>query len=565
MLQSLRVKNLALMEETEVTFGEGLNVLTGETGAGKSLLLGSVNLALGAKFEKDMLRSGAEQALVELTFSGNEKVTERLTAMELEPLEDGGILITRKMQLGKSVFRINGEVVTAKQVKELAEVLIDVHGQHEHQSLLHKKKHLEILDAFGGKEAAQALETVADLYQEWKRIEEQLSEEGLDEKERAREQSLAEYEVREIEEAALKIGEDEELEDDYRRMVNGQKIMEALSESYAHTGSDGAGGALSRGLRALGSVSSYDKRLAELEDQLAEVDNLLADYNRELADYMEDATYDEAALRETEERLNLLNRLKEKYGNTLEEVIAYGEKRRAYLEKLADYDAYLENLRTQASKARKRLEEACGVLGEIRKKNAEILTGQLTKALEQLNFLKVDFEIHLEALKEPTRLGMEDAEFLISTNPGEMRRPLGMVASGGELSRIMLAIKTVLAKRDEVDALIFDEIDAGISGKTAWQVSRQLGKVAGVHQVICITHLPQIAAMADHHFLIEKSTDGKSTITRVRTLEEEEAIGELARLLGSDKASDAAISNAMEMRKQALSQKEEETKTGQLG
>ena len=350
MLQSLHVKNLALMEETEVSFGEGLNVLTGETGAGKSLLLGSVNLALGAKFDKDMLRKGAESALVELSFSGNEKVRERLLSMELETQEDGSVLITRKMQVGKSVFRINGEVVTAKQVKELAEVLIDIHGQHEHQSLLHKKKHLEILDAFGGKEAQEALSEVSVSFHAWKELLKELSSESLDEKERAREQSLAEYECQEIVDAALRSGEDEELEETYRVMVNGQKIMEALGESYSYTSSDGAGSALSRALRALGSVSGYDKRLAELEDQLAEVDSLLADYNRDIADYMEDVTFDEEALHETEERLNLINRLKEKYGNTIEEIIGYGEERQAYLEKLSDYDAYLENLKANVEK-----------------------------------------------------------------------------------------------------------------------------------------------------------------------------------------------------------------------
>ncbi|MCR4598818.1 MAG: DNA repair protein RecN [Acetatifactor sp.] len=558
MLQSLHVKNLALMEETEVSFGEGLNVLTGETGAGKSLLLGSVNLALGAKFDKDMLRKGAESALVELSFSGNEKVRERLLSMELETQEDGSVLITRKMQVGKSVFRINGEVVTAKQVKELAEVLIDIHGQHEHQSLLHKQKHLEILDAFGGKEAQEALSEVSVSFHAWKELLKELSSESLDEKERAREQSLAEYECQEIVDAALRSGEDEELEEKYRVMVNGQKIMEALGESYSYTSSDGAGSALSRALRTLGSVSGYDKRLAELEDQLAEVDSLLADYNRDIADYMEDVTFDEEALHETEERLNLINRLKEKYGNTIEEIIGYGEERQAYLEKLSDYDAYLENLKANVEKERKKLAAACEKLSKIRKKNAKTLTGLLTKALEQLNFLTVDFEIHVGDLEEPTEKGADDIEFLISTNPGEERRPLGSVASGGELSRIMLAIKTVLAERDEVDALIFDEIDSGISGKTAWQVSGQLGKVSKAHQVICITHLPQIAAMGDSHFLIEKSTDGSSTSTKVRLLTEVESIGELARLLGSDELSEAAITNAQDMRRQALERKEQE-------
>lgn len=555
MLQSLHVKNLALMEETELSFGEGLNVLTGETGAGKSLLLGCVNLALGAKFEREQLRQGAEFALVELCFSGNEKICQKLENMELEAQEDGSIMISRKMQPGKSVFRINGEVVTAKQVKELAEVLIDIHGQHEHQSLLHKKKHLEILDAYGGEEVWSLSEKVSKAFREWKSIQKKLKEEEMDDKERAREQSLAEYELNEIDEAGLQVGEDEELEGKYRLMVNGQRIMEALGESYSMTGSDGAGGSLGRGLRALGTVSSYDKRLEELLNQLSEIDSLLADYNRDLVDYMDDVTFDERALRETEERLNRINRLKEKYGYSIEDVLAYAEKRREYLLKLADYDAYLNGLRKELGEAKKALDQGSLELSAIRKKHAKELTKVLTKALENLNFLKVDFEIHFGELEEPTEKGVDDVEFLISTNPGESRKPLGMVASGGELSRIMLAIKTVLAKQDEVDALIFDEIDAGISGRTAWQVSKQLGQTAKYHQVICITHLPQIAAMADQHFLIEKSSDGKHTVTDVKPLQEEESIRELARLLGSDELSEAAISNAREMRGQALSNK----------
>ncbi|MBP5281031.1 MAG: DNA repair protein RecN [Lachnospiraceae bacterium] len=556
MLQSLYVKNLALMEETEVSFKKGLNILTGETGAGKSLLLGSVNLALGAKFEREMLPGGEGQAIVELTFSGHDKVWEKLEAMELESQEDGSVLITRRMQVGKSVFRINGEVVTAKQVKELAEVLIDIHGQHEHQSLLHKKKHLEILDEFGGDAAKQALEKVSKAYAKWKQVAKKLEEDCLDEKERAREQALAEYECDEIEKAALKPGEDETLEEDYRRMVNGQRIMEALSESYSYTGSDGAGSALSRGLRALSGVSGFDKRLAQLEEQLAEVDSLLSDYNRDLADYMEDVTYDEAALREAEDRLNLINRLKEKYGNTISDILEYESQRQEYLEKLADYDAYLEKLRADLKASKETLDQACEELSAIRQKNAKTLTKQLTKAMENLNFLTVDFEIQVRKQEDPTEKGWDDVEFMISTNPGESRKPLGMVSSGGELSRIMLAIKTVLAKQDEVDALIFDEIDAGISGRTAWQVSKQLGTVAAAHQVICITHLPQIAAMADTHFLIEKSSDGCNTMTDVRELGEEESVAELARLLGSDSLSEAALSNAREMRQQALTSKE---------
>ena len=556
MLQSLHVKNLALMEETEVTFGEGLNILTGETGAGKSLLIGSVNLALGGKFEKEMLRRGAESALVELVFSGdNKKVSEKLAEMDLEAEEDGTVIISRKMQVGKSICKINGETVTAKQVKELAEVLIDIHGQHEHQSLLHKKKHMEILDDFCGEEFAAAADTVEEAYRECNLLRKKLEEESMDEEAKAKEKSLAEFEWKEIEQAKLIPGEDEELEQRYRLMVNSKRIMENLSESYRYTGTDsdtGAGGALSRALRALRSVAAFDNRLEELEGQLTEIDNLLADYNRDVSEYMEDCEFDGEDFAAVEERLNLLNRLKDKYGTTLEAVIAYGEERQRLLTKLDDYDAYMDRLEKQLTEAQIRLEKACEVLSSIRRKHAAILTEQLKAALVNLNFLTVEFEISVQRAQTITARGYDDVEFLISTNPGEAMKPLSQVASGGELSRIMLAIKTVLAGRDDIDTLIFDEIDAGISGKTAWKVAEQLSLVGKAHQVICITHLPQIAAMADRHFCIEKSATSDNTITDIRMLEEEESLGELARLLGSDTLTEAALSNAGEMRAQAV-------------
>lgn len=560
MLQSLHVKNLALMEETEVEFGKGLNILTGETGAGKSLLIGSVNLALGAKFEKDMLRKGAENALVELVFqTDSSKVVSKMRDMDLEPEEDGTIIISRKMQPGKSVCKINGETVTARQIKELAEVLIDIHGQHEHQSLLHKKKHLEILDSFCGEELEQPLTSVAKKFAECRRIRETIAEEAMDEEQKAKEQALAEFECREIEEAKLIPGEDEELEQQYRRMTNSKKITESLGESYHYTGNDsegGAGSALSRALRAIRSVTMYDERLEQLEQQLSEVDSLLSDYNRDVADYLSDCEFDGEDFRKVEDRLNTINHLKGKYGKQIEDVLAYGESRQQLLTKLADYDAYMQKLEKELIACEDRLREACEQVSEIRSRNAKVLETKLKDALIHLNFLTVEFEVAVRSGQQITSKGFDDVEFLISTNPGESLKPLNQVASGGELSRIMLAIKTVLAGRDDIDTLIFDEIDAGISGKTAWKVSEQLDQVGVSHQVICITHLPQIAAMADVHFVIEKSSQEDNTITDIRKMDEEESLAELARLLGSDSLTEAALSNAKEMRGQANEYKE---------
>ncbi len=558
MLQSLRVKNLALMEETEVEFGGGLNILTGETGAGKSLLIDSVTLALGGKFEREMLRKGADSASVELVFcGGDEKVSEKLAELALED-NDGTVIITRRFQAGKSLCKINGETVTAKQVKELAEVLIDIHGQHEHQSLLHKKKHMEILDLYCGEAYQEPAEQVAEAYRACRELRGRLEEESLDEAARQREESLAEFECQEIEEAKLVVGEDEELERQYRLMANGRKIAENLSESYRYTGGegeDGAGGALSRALRALRNVTAYDERLEQMERQLTEVDSLLSDYNRDVAEYLQDCEFDPAEFARVEERLNRINHLKGKYGDTIEEILRYGDDRRAYLEKLSDYDSYLETLKSRLRQEEERLDAACGRLSKVRRDNAGQLTRLLKEALVNLNFLTVEFEIAVRPNQPVTAKGYDDVEFLISTNPGEPLKPLSQVASGGELSRVMLAIKTVLAGRDRIDTLIFDEIDAGISGRTAWKVSEQLDTAAHAHQVICITHLPQIAAMADHHFIIEKSSTEDRTITNIREAGEEESLSELARLLGGDTLTDAALENAREMRRQALAHK----------
>lgn len=559
MLLSLHVKNLALIEETEVEFGEGLNILTGETGAGKSILIGSVNLALGARFDKDMLRQGAESALVELMFScppEDRALREKLQELEI-PLEEDTVLISRRMQPGKSVLRVNGETVSARQVREVAELLIDIHGQHEHQSLLHKKKHMEILDAYAGQKAQKTLALVAQRYREAGKLRQEIEDNRLDQESLTRERDLLAFEQQEIREAHLIPGEDAALEESYRRMVNGKKITQALGEAEQYAGDEegGAGNALSRALRCMHGIAEYDKQLEQLAQQLTQIDDLLNDYNRDVALYREELTWDEEEFRQTEERLNRLNRLKDKYGSTLEQVLQACEEKSRRLEKLADYDLYMQRLEGQLAEAEAALEQACGEMTRIRRDSAAKLTKVLTRALQGLNFLAVQLQIEVRDRQSVSAKGWDEVEFLISTNPGEAVKPLAQVASGGELSRIMLAIKTVLASQDDIDTLIFDEIDAGISGKTAWKVSEQLDSVAHAHQVICITHLPQIAAMADRHYVIEKTASRDSTITDIRMLKGDETLQELGRLLGSDGMTDAVLGNAREMRQQALKHK----------
>lgn len=560
MLVSLHVKNLALIDETEVFFGEGLNILSGETGAGKSIIIGSVNLALGAKADKDMIRNGADYALVELIFQIEEDVKNQILNMELPVEEDNTLIIQRRIQPARSVCKVNGETVTAKQVKELAELLIDIHGQHEHQSLLHKKKHLEILDEYAGEKIAKLKNALKTDYKQYESVRKELEESSLDEEARKRELSMAEFEAAEIAEAALKAGEDEELEKAYRKMVNGQKIVEALSVVYSCCGSEeeqGAANQIGRAIREIRTAASFDEEIEPIQAMLDDIDSMLNDLNHSVSRMMDGMEFDEQQFKETEERLNQLNHLKSKYGKTLEEVIAYGEKVQEKLEKLSDYEMYKEQLEKQVQEAKEKVLKGCEKVSVLRAENAKKLAKQMKEALVDLNFLDVQFEIQVRPNEETIHAdGFDEVEFMISTNPGESMKPLGMVASGGELSRIMLALKTVLAKKDKTDTLIFDEIDTGISGKTAWKVSEKLGILGKEHQVICITHLPQIAAMADNHFLIEKTTDKEKTSTTIREVKEEESIRELARLLGSENITETALSNARELKEMAANTKQ---------
>ena len=555
MLQSLHVKNLALIDETEVNFEEGLNILSGETGAGKSILIGSVNLALGEKVQKEMLRD--ESALVELIFTvTNESQRRQLEALEVYPEEDE-VIFSRKIINGRGTVKVNGESLPAAKVKEIAAVLIDIHGQHEHQSLLSKKKHLEILDDYAREELEGPKILLEQAYREYRKLEAELRDADVDEEERLRETSFLEYEIREIEEASLQEGEDEELEADFRKFSNGKRIMEAVNAAYGSTGGDmeSASELTGRALRELGSVSGYDDRLRELEEQLLEIDNLLNDFNRDMADYVEETEFDDETFYQIEKRLDEVNHLKSKYGKSISEILAALERKHKRLEQLLDYDTYLQELKKKLSCAKKELETCCTGVSEIRQKYAAALTVAVKDALQDLNFLDVQFTMSFARTEDYTANGFDDAEFLISTNPGEPVKPLGKVASGGELSRIMLAIKTVLADQDAVETLIFDEIDSGISGRTAQMVSEKMNVLGRNHQIICITHLPQIAAMADCHYLIEKSVQNQTTVSTIRQLSQEESVDELARMLGGVEITDTVRKSACEMKELANTKK----------
>ncbi|MBC5744429.1 DNA repair protein RecN [Lachnospiraceae bacterium MD308] len=553
MLQSVHVKNLALIEEIEVDFKEGLNILTGETGAGKSIILGSVNLALGGRYTKDIIRKGADHGFVELTFFvEDERLLERLRSLDIFP-EDGIVVLSRRLMEKRSISRINGETVTMGLLKEAASALIDIHGQHEHQSLLYKKNHLEIVDAFAGEAVKECKGCVRDAYNEYRRYQKELNEAGMDEAQRARELSLLQFESAEIREANPLPGEDEELEGMYRRMVNGKRIAESAAEAYAYTSEDDASASenLSRAIRAMSEIAECDEAAGELRSQLEEIDNLLNDFNRELSEYSKSFEFSEEEFYETENRLNELNRLKVKYGNSVEEILSYCEEQEKKIEKLTDYESYIDGLIKKCEESEKKLDRDTKKLTKLRKEQAKLLESAICEGLKELNFPDVQFQIQVDKLGDFTANGKDDVEFLISLNPGQPVKPLANVASGGELSRIMLAIKTVMADRDAIETLIFDEIDVGISGRTAQKVSEKMAVIGKGHQVICITHLAQIAAMADHHFVIEKTVGEMDTRTDIRPMDEKESIEELARILGGAKITDAVMQNAKEMKELA--------------
>ncbi len=553
MLQSLYVKNLALIDEIEIDLQKGLNILTGETGAGKSIILGSINLALGGRYSLDMLRNEAEPGYVELTFYvENENQIALLKEKDVYP-EDGLVVLGRKMIEKRSVSKINGETVPISVLKEVAGILIDIHGQHEHQSLLYKKNHLSILDAYAKDTIWDVKQQVAEQYRTYRKCKDELERAGLDEKERIKEASFLEFEIKEISEAHLKLGEDEELEEQYRRMVNGKKITENVDEAYSYTTGSGhnASDLLSRAIRTLQDASNYDEKASELYEQLSEVDSLLNDFNRELANYRESFEFSDEEFYEVEKRLNEINRLKAKYGNTISEIFTYWEEKEQRLMKLRDYDQYLDSLQRKTKEAECELAISSLMLSNLRKEAGKKLEAAIRDGLLDLNFLDVKFQIVFDEISDFTAIGTDDVEFKISMNPGEPVRPLQEVASGGELSRIMLAIKTVMAEKDQIETLIFDEIDVGISGRTAQKVSEKMAVIGKLHQVICITHLAQIAAMADAHFAIEKKVEAGKTKTTISRLTPEQEIQELARILGGAEITDKVLQSAAEMKELA--------------
>ncbi|SDJ53307.1 DNA repair protein RecN (Recombination protein N) [Lachnospiraceae bacterium G41] len=557
MLLNLHVKNFALIDEIDIDFSKGLNILTGETGAGKSIVLGSLAIALGAKADKDFIRTGEEFALVEITFSADtDEVKNKLIENDIS-LENDCVLIQRKITPQRSVFKLNSQTVTVSVIKDIASALIDIYGQHDYQNLLNSRKHIEILDSFA-KDISDVASGYKKTYAEYLRLKTLAESPEVDEVRREREISLLEYQINEIKSASLKVNEEEEVEERLKVLENAYKIQSTLSlvKDMMYDYESSAGEMINKSIREMTAISSYDSALGDLFDELNNIYSLVSDFERETYGLLEDYAPNEEELERLRERYNLINELERKYGRTIENVLEYLDDKEKELEALEDYAIKRESILKDYEKAKEALKKSADALTEVRKKNAKSFEEAITEGLSDLNFNQSSFNVAITEAPDYTANGKDKVNFEISTNPGEPLKPLENVSSGGELSRIMLAIKTVGAKSDNTETLIFDEIDAGISGVTAWKVAKKLALLSKDHQIILITHLQQIAAMADVHFEIKKTvSDNSRTNTYIDVLDEEGEIKEIARMLGDESGAESFLENASEIKKQALDYK----------
>lgn len=538
MLEHLHIRNVALIKESEISFGDGLNILTGETGAGKSMIIDSLQFALGGRAGKDFLRHGEKQAAVEALFSvQSQALTEKLAENGIAPEEDGTLLITRTLsEAGKSVCRINGSTVTVGMLKEIAEDMIDIYGQHEHQSLLNPVKHSRLLDRFCGAGFGEAMEEYKNSRQRLKDLEKQLAILIGDESQREQRMDMLLFQKEEIEAAELREGEEDALLEQKKRLSSMERLIRLTGESITllYDGDDRAPSAcdqLGDALVKLQEAAEYDAALSPLADALADGYAAVEDCARELKREAEKQEDDPEELERIEERLQLFYKLKRKYGGSIEAVLEFYEKAVQELEFLSNSSEKAAELSAKKAEEEKRLSALAETLTARRRATAEQVEEQIETALHDMEMKHARFHIQIEEKADWGADGKDKVEFLISANAGEPLKPLAKIASGGEMSRVMLALKTVLVDADEIGTFIFDEIDTGVSGRTARRVGEKMRFLGGKRQLLCITHLPQIAAMADNHFLIEKESDAGETVTRVTALDEEGAVREVARLM----------------------------------
>jgi DNA repair protein RecN (Recombination protein N) len=551
MLKELSIRHFAIIEHVRLSFEDGFHVLTGETGAGKSILIDALSLAVGGRASADFVRHGEKKAEIEALFeiSADHPVCGILGEMGLEPEEDL-LLIRREITAsGKSTCRINGSPVTLSMLKKVGRSLLDIHGQHEHQSLLRTEEHLEWLDAFGDQTLKDLRREYEALYNEYRALEKELERLTSDERETARRIDLLNYQLQEIAAANLTAGEDQELEQERNRLVNAEKLVKAAGDAFEELYAEGRGNdSLQNALNHLEEIVRYDESVGPVLELVQSAVYQVEEAIRLLGRYRDELEFEPERLNQVEERLDLIHQLKRKYGDTIESILAYGETVAEELEELRNRDENREEVKRKLEAVREELEGVASRLTSARKRAAERLERRMEEELSDLNMANTAFRVALQPSERGfTPTGCDRVEFQIAPNPGEPLRPLAKIASGGELSRLMLALKTIFIDVDPIDTVVFDEIDTGVSGRAAQSIAEKMAGLARKNQVLCITHLPQVACMADHHYLIAKEVSAQKTRTRVERLNAEGRATELARMLGGVEVTTTTRRHAEEM------------------
>ena len=542
MITNLHIKNIGIIDDIEIDLGQGLNVLTGETGAGKSLIIGSLSIISGGRFSKDMIRKGENNSFVEVC----------LYEPENENSIEGTIVISREINVnGKNVCKINGRMVTVNELKEFMGKIIEIHGQNDSQNLLDNKEHIKYLDNFIGKDINELKEKYKIQYQRFLEIKKELKENYGDEKERQRKIDLLKYQLEEIEDANLIDGEEDELISIQKLIINAEKIAKTLQEVDIAIG-ENAIDIISNSIRNLEKIESFDNKYQQTADCLKSAYYELQEVSRDITNYKDEVDFNEEEQKETEERLDLIFSLKRKYGNSIREILEYKEEVKKEIYRIENLEEYTNNLKNEQKEVKKALDILGEKIHQKREEKAVELSLEINKNLQELEMKNAKVNIHTDYIKEEYyENGKDKVAFYIRTNVGEDEKELSKVASGGEMSRIMLAIKTVLANSDNTSVLIFDEIDTGISGKAANAVAEKLSKIAEKHQVLCISHLPNIAAIADCHYFISKNIVNDRTTTSIKQLSENEIIKEIARI-SSGEVNDITIKYAEKLRNKKI-------------
>lgn len=549
MLNQLSIRNVAVIDKLDINLHDGVSVLTGETGAGKSIIIDSINMILGDRANKELVRYGTDKAVVQAVFDAPKSVINVLEENDID-VEDETVIITRQVtKEGKSAARINGMVVTLNILREISDRLINIHGQHDNQALLTPIRHITFLDAYADNE--EYINRYKDILSKKREIEKKISSLEMDEQEKMQRIDLLEYQVTEIKKASLEKGEEDDLREQRDIYTNAGQITKSVNEAYMnlYEGDEiqSAYDGISIAVNEIFQISDLNPQLKSIYDTLNEIMYSLEDTAHEIKEFGETVEFDEQTLNEIEERLDLISRLKRKYGNSIEEILEYLKKAESELNDIKLSDERTNELKEELKNITKELKEKGNVLTQRRENAAKVLEENIEKSLHELNMEKSKFKVNIENDGTFYDNGMDKVEFLISTNPGEPLKPLVKIASGGELSRVMLAIKSILADSDGVDTMIFDEIDTGVSGKAAMSIAKKLAVIAKNKQVICITHLPQLTAMADNHYLIQKNTDGELASTTLKELDEEGRELELARIIDGGEVTELALSHAKQM------------------